>query len=174
MHHFQRSAIVAMFLAGIAQCANAQETVPQATVEQSGRYELKAQGDGFVRLDKQTGEMSFCTVSGKNLSCLIGAQEREAYENELALLRERMDAIEKQVSGISADASSEAKKQDRISGLTPESGAPALPKETPVPPAEESLDRTQKELDRAMDLAGKAMQRFFEVIRDLRAEMEKG
>ncbi len=166
MHHFCKTAFVAAFVAVLPQPGFAQETTP---LTQAGpRYEIKEQGDGFVRLDKQTGEMSICSVSGKNLSCRVGAEEREAYENELSLLRERIEAVEKQMMAFSNDAPAGAKKQDRITGIVP--GTPE-----PVPPSPDStLEETQKELDRAMDFATKAMRKFFDAIRDMRLEMEKG
>lgn len=45
-----------------------------------------AQG-GFLRLDKQTGAVSFCTVEAGQSICRAGADERAALEKEIAELR---------------------------------------------------------------------------------------
>lgn len=147
-------------------------TVPEAAPTQ--RYELKAQGEGFVRLDRQTGEMSFCTTAEKTLACRVGGDEREAYENELSALRLRVDALEEKIAGSAppannSDATTSGKRQDRV-GILPEGQNPqATPKS-----GESELSRTQEEFDRAMDMATKAMRRFFDVIKDLRNDLEKG
>ncbi len=45
-----------------------------------------AQG-GFLRLDKETGAVSFCTVDDGLSVCRISAEERAALENEIERLR---------------------------------------------------------------------------------------
>ncbi|MGA8169751.1 MAG: hypothetical protein WB816_02775 [Methylocystis sp.] len=45
-----------------------------------------AQG-GFLRLDKETGAVSFCTVETGLSVCRISADERATLENEIARLR---------------------------------------------------------------------------------------
>jgi len=58
------------------------------------RYTLERAGDGFVRLDKVTGEMSFCrieTIAG--LVCRLGADERAAYDNKISTLTSQVAAL---------------------------------------------------------------------------------
>ncbi len=43
---------------------------------------------GFLRLDKETGAVSFCTVEAGLSLCRISADERAALENEIARLRQ--------------------------------------------------------------------------------------
>lgn len=45
-----------------------------------------AQG-GFLRLDKQTGAVSYCTVENGLSACRVGADERVALDEEIARLR---------------------------------------------------------------------------------------
>ena len=42
---------------------------------------------GFLRLDKETGAVSFCTVDAGLSVCRVSADERAALENEIARLR---------------------------------------------------------------------------------------
>jgi hypothetical protein len=42
---------------------------------------------GFLRLDKQSGAVSFCTVENGLSACRIGADERAALETEIERLR---------------------------------------------------------------------------------------
>jgi hypothetical protein len=42
---------------------------------------------GFLRLDKDTGAVSFCTVDAGLSLCRISADERAAFESEVARLR---------------------------------------------------------------------------------------
>ncbi len=42
---------------------------------------------GFLRLDRETGAVSYCTVKDGVSACRVSAEEREALENEAARLR---------------------------------------------------------------------------------------
>jgi len=46
-----------------------------------------ADSRGFLRLDKETGAVSFCTVDAGLSVCRVSADERAALENEIARLR---------------------------------------------------------------------------------------
>ena len=51
------------------------------------RYAMTPTNGGFLRLDKQTGAVSFCTVEAGASVCRAGADERAALEKEIAELR---------------------------------------------------------------------------------------
>jgi hypothetical protein len=64
---------------------------------QDDRYVLEKSGDGFVRMDRQTGEMSNCTAEGETLVCKLAADERTAYQDEINRLQRSLDALDKRV-----------------------------------------------------------------------------
>lgn len=45
-------------------------------------------GGGYLRLDKTTGAVSYCSATGEVAVCRLGADERAALEAEIARLRE--------------------------------------------------------------------------------------
>ncbi|NKN34949.1 hypothetical protein HFC70_01120 [Agrobacterium sp. a22-2] len=79
-------AIVAASL--LASAALAQE------VSETGRFQMEKSEDGFVRLDTRTGAMTLCREKDGALVCLMAADERAAYEEDLALLEKRVQALE--------------------------------------------------------------------------------
>jgi hypothetical protein len=58
-----------------------------AAEETRDRYEMTPSGGGVIRLDKETGAVSFCVEENGSVSCRLGADERAALENEIARLR---------------------------------------------------------------------------------------
>ncbi len=63
------------------------------------RYSLEKSESGFVRLDRQTGAVTLCTEAEGTLTCRMGADERAAYDADLARLEKRVEALERQVAG---------------------------------------------------------------------------
>src|SRR5208283_3111497 len=61
-----------------------QLTEPPAAIE---RFSMTPAEGGFLRLDKQTGAVSFCTVEAGAAACRAGPDERAALEKEIAQLR---------------------------------------------------------------------------------------
>ena len=57
-----------------------------ALAEDMVRYALEKTGDGYVRMDKQSGEMSICKETDGQLVCRLAADERNAYETAAACL----------------------------------------------------------------------------------------
>ncbi len=51
------------------------------------RFSMTPTQGGFLRLDKQTGAVSFCSVEAGQSLCRAGADERAALEREIAQLR---------------------------------------------------------------------------------------
>jgi len=68
-----------------------------AAFAQDDRYVLEKSGDGFVRMDRQTGEMSNCTAEGEALVCKLAADERTAYQDEIDRLLQSLEALDKRV-----------------------------------------------------------------------------
>lgn len=80
-------------------------TLPIAALAQGAkeqpadRFSLEKSGEGFVRLDRQSGSMSYCTLSDGNLACRMAADERTAFEDELDRLEKRVTALENKAGG---------------------------------------------------------------------------
>lgn len=100
-----------------------------------GRYALEKTADGFVRMDRRTGEMSICTERAGQLVCRLAADERSALQDEIARLQGSITRIE-----------------DRLAALE---GAGGLPKVEMF--SEEEFDKTmgyvERFLRRFMDMA---------------------
>jgi len=128
----------------------------------SSRYTIENRDDGFVRLDRQNGNMSFCSVNSGNMICRLGADERLAYEDEIAKLHQRLDGIEERISSIG-----EGQKQTKPSLSLPEN----RPK-VDVPGTKPKETELDKEFEKAMEFAQDAMRRFFEVVKDLKQKYE--
>jgi flagellar motility protein MotE (MotC chaperone) len=67
---------------------------------QEDRYVLEKSGDGFVRMDRKTGEMSTCTQDGASLVCKLAADERTAYQDEIDRLQQDMRALDERVARL--------------------------------------------------------------------------
>jgi len=77
------SAIIVLAASAFASAAWAAEA-PSAPVD---RYSMTPTTGGFLRLDKQTGAVAFCTVEAGLSTCRTGADERLALETEIERLR---------------------------------------------------------------------------------------
>lgn len=73
----------------------------------AGRYQLQPVEGGVVRLDTATGEMTLCKADGGKLACAPSAQMPAANApaaSDLAALKARVDALERQMAGASKGA----------------------------------------------------------------------
>ncbi len=83
--------------------------VPLAMAQDAAtdRYTLEKSESGFVRLDRQTGAVTLCTEADGTLTCRMAADERAAYDADLARLEKRVEALEKRVAEGTAAKSGE-------------------------------------------------------------------
>ena len=123
------------------------------------RYVIEKSDGGFVRLNRRTGQTSFCKVDQGNLICRMSADERAAYEAEIAALNTRLTTLEKQVAALKPQKPGENQAKQEKSG--PSTGLDA--------PDDGKLE---EEFDRAMEFAQDAMRRFFDVVKELKNKYE--
>ena len=76
-----------------------------AVAEDTVRYALEKTADGYVRMDKESGEMSVCKETDGQLVCRLAADERSAYETTNAALAQRLDALEQKVAALEGASS---------------------------------------------------------------------
>lgn len=123
------------------------------------RFQLKRDGDAFIRLDKQTGAMSICDRKGSRLICRLAADERTALQDEIASLQDRLDKLESRLDDD--DVAQLPKKNvepDKRSRPKDDSGSDAY---------------FEEELDKVVDYSTKVLKRFFTVMKELREDFEK-
>ncbi|HVW54889.1 MAG TPA: hypothetical protein VHC00_04345 [Rhizobiaceae bacterium] len=71
-----------------------------AAAEDSGRYALQKSPNGYVRLDRQTGEIAICQENGGELACRAAVDEKKAMQDEIDRLDGKIDRLERRVSTL--------------------------------------------------------------------------
>lgn len=72
--------------------------------QEAERYALERTDTGYVRMDRQTGEMSICTETSGDLVCRKASDERDDEDDrgEIGRLRQRIDALETRLAALEA------------------------------------------------------------------------
>ncbi len=109
--------------------------------EDMTRFSLEKTADGYVRMDKTTGEMSICKEQGDQLVCRVAADDRQAIDDEMARLEKRLTAVEEKLGNLEK------------SGLTSDQGMP-----------------TDEEFEKTMGYMEKFFRRFMGVVKELNDE----
>lgn len=131
----------------------------QAEID-SDRYQLRRDGNAFVRLDRETGEMSLCTRKRDQLVCRLAADERDALNDEIVDLQARIEQLEGERADTGPSSPTPPATSKRDDGRTEK-------------PDEDGFDElAEAEIDRMVEYSGKVLRRFFTVMKDLREEFE--
>ena len=64
---------------------------------EGGRYQLEKSGDAWLRLDRETGDVSTCTETSAGWACRAAADDRAALEAEIARLSDEIAALRKRL-----------------------------------------------------------------------------
>jgi hypothetical protein len=118
-------------------------SVLPVSAEDTVRYSLEKTAEGYVRMDKQTGEMSICKEAGGQLTCRMAAGESSAFGSAAALAR-RLEALEQRVAALEGNP---AKPQNAL-------------------PSDEEFDKTLSMMERFM-------RRFMGVVKELEGDETK-
>jgi hypothetical protein len=106
-------ALSAALLISIA-AASAQDAAPPASGDSapsaddanpdrsSGRFRFSRVRDGVLRLDSQTGQVSFCSARQLGWACQIAPSERAALDTEISRLQSQVDALSKEIADLRA------------------------------------------------------------------------
>jgi hypothetical protein len=71
-----------------------------AMAQDTDRYTMEKSDNGYVRMDRKTGEMSICEERSGQLICKLAADERSAFQDEVDRLQDRLSGLEKRVAEI--------------------------------------------------------------------------
>lgn len=82
----------AFIFAAVTATALAQPTTP---ANDAWRFKLQKVDGGFLRLDAQTGQVSFCRERDAHWTCETVADDRAALEAEIKRLSDRVAELEK-------------------------------------------------------------------------------
>jgi hypothetical protein len=105
----------------------------------TGRFQLEKAGDGFIRLDRETGQVSLCTSHAGTWSCNNVAESAPPADAALPQsIDDRLTAIEQRLSAL----------EERPSVSLP----------------------SDQDVNRALDIFGRFMDRFKDFARDLQSE----
>jgi hypothetical protein len=85
-------ALAVLAAAILAVPARAEEPTPDTA---GGRYIFSKQGDGFLRLDTQSGAVSLCREEGVGWACQAAPDDRALFEREIARLQSENAALKK-------------------------------------------------------------------------------
>jgi hypothetical protein len=129
----------------------------------SGRFTFNSVDGGVMRLDSQTGDVSYCTRSDERWTCRVVPDERTALEAEIGRLQGDNAALKKALA-------------DR--GLPLPSGQATG---TPVPPAavpdkpwtRDSDAKEDAEFERMMTRVEKAWRRLLDLMASWRSDRQK-
>ncbi len=78
---------LAFLSVALAPVAAAAEETPTIIAPESDRFTLQPLEGGFLRMNRETGAVSFCTAKDGVAVCRLGADERATLEAEVERLR---------------------------------------------------------------------------------------
>jgi hypothetical protein len=83
------------FACAWAPVALAETPTPKAAPEsENGRYSMSPVAGGVLRLDTRSGQVSLCRQRGDSWICEATADDRAAYEKEIARLQAKVAGLE--------------------------------------------------------------------------------
>ena len=142
--------------------AAAQDAMPPKTdlpgADAAGRrYQFNKTGDGVLRLDTETGQVSYCTAREAGWVCQLAADDRTALDNEIVRLQTQIDSLKKQM----ADAGTPAPTPPR----PPEGIPPSKNGELKLP--------SRADLDRAKAFIDEAWRRLVDMVDQWRHDLHR-
>lgn len=122
------------------------------------RYILSETEEGTIRMDKQTGAVSYCKKVGSGIACSMAADERTALLEANEDMSERVASLEKRIELLES-------KLTASDQVVPEKVGPKAPETT--------LDKDEeRQIDKAMRMAETVMRKFFTMAKELKNEFQ--
>lgn len=75
-------------------------SIASVAAEDLSRFSLEKTADGYVRLDKSTGEMSICKEQAGQLVCRLAVDDRAALADQVSSMDRRLTAIEGRLGNL--------------------------------------------------------------------------
>ena len=129
----------------------------QGQLQTTGRYQIERDGDGFVRLDTETGTLTYCEKSEEVWRCEVLVEGDSDADGRVLALQRRLAELDAEVAAMA----------ERLAAI--EGG-----EEPPPAPSDDqrrlSEEQEKKEFDEALSFAERMMQRFFDMIREFKDE----
>ncbi|MDO8534418.1 MAG: hypothetical protein Q7S17_06715 [Xanthobacteraceae bacterium] len=143
--HRHSLALVILLALGFLPSAVAQESKSAPAPGENGRFTFAPVADGQLRLDTRTGQVSLCHSRQGIWTCETVADDRAAYEKEIARLQNKIGDLEALAR--------------RSAGEIPPKSEPKFPNDA--------------EIDRAMNFFEKVLRRFRGMIENLSRETDR-
>jgi len=138
-----------LLLAGVATA--------QESTSNSGRYEIAPDGDGFVRLDTETGTLAHCGKSDGVWRCRVIAEEQSEFGRRIQALGDEVTALKLELGRLNERLGSVEESDTSDLANPPVAQAP-------------SIEQREREFDEALSFAERMMRRFFDMVRELKSE----
>ncbi|MEM8812701.1 MAG: hypothetical protein AAGF59_08790 [Pseudomonadota bacterium] len=160
-------AVVLIAAATLTAAAGSVDAQTAAPSEEDGRYELRTLENGYLRLDKQTGDMTHCVIDSHDAwKCVVVPETRERHEAKIEAL-ESENAYLKARQQAMADRLIEL--EETMVGLRDSIGPEAEGADQ-----ERFMSKDQrKRLDEALDKADSMLSRFSKMMKGLRKDAEE-
>lgn len=129
-----------------------------STTNTGSRFSIERDGEAFVRLDKKTGETSYCRSTNNNLICKLAIEERDTFHEEISSLQKELSAAQEKLDAIGDEQHSELRPRDDVPDTTQDENAGS------------GNDKFERELDKAMDITKLTMRRLFKIVKELQKE----
>ncbi len=157
MYRILTAAILVLAVASTAGAQTGGVTTDRPDTE-GGRYVLRRMDDGLMRMDRETGAISYCRKRAESWVCEAVADDREAMEAEITRLVEDNAELAREIGRLkNRIARLEGRgEKPRTDGQSPESDVPS-----------------DEEIDRVMETFEKFMRRFMDMAQELRKEYEQ-
>lgn len=131
---------------------------------EDGRYTLHRMGDGFVRLDSRTGELSQCNSLPAGWTCKAVPDERAALESEIGRLQQENAKLKKTLL---------ARGVELPGGMVAPPAPPVPPANIPDPTPKEPKAPADADLDRAFTFMKNVWKRLVDMVADLQRDIQK-
>ncbi len=129
------------------------------------RFQIERQADGLVRVDKKTGETSYCRRVIDSFVCTLAIEERDTLHNEIANLQNKLSALQEKLDVAGSDEPSQRRPKDDV------------PDPSPDPNFDDDAgfdqDKIEKEMDRAIEFTKLTMRKLFKAVKELQKEFQE-
>ncbi len=143
-----RTGLAAAFIPLMAVCTQA---------ETSGRFSMSPVEDGFVRLDKETGSMAFCSKRPSGWSCLPMDDRQKSLRDEIDRLKAENSELKDEVRRLE-ETFVTGKRDENAAVDGPSTGGP--PGGLPPGGLQEFTLPDEEDVDRAVDYLERMIRKF--------------